>query len=395
MKRLAFIVSHPIQYYVPLYRRLANRGDLEIKVFFTWHGGSEQLDQGFKKSLAWDIPLTEGYEFEVVANTARAPGTHHFFGLRNPTLLNKVLAWRPDAVHLTGYAYMSHLLVLHALHKLKVNVLFRGDSHLLNGQGAWWRWNLKRLSLRTIYSWPAGFLCVGQANRDYYRAFGVPQTKLFNCPHSIETERFICPDDDLDQKAADWRANIGINQSHKVLLFAGKFEGVKQPLAMMQAFLECNLSQVALLMVGDGELGPQVREVAGQHPGRIRVLPFQNQSKMPIVYRLGDVLILPSRSETWGLAVNEAMACGRPALVSDRVGCHVDVVQSGKTGEVFSAGNWNDFKNKLVSMLETDWKQRKTLIQDWASNWSIQRTEETVVAAFKRLSAPGPGSSGR
>ena len=131
-KRLAIVVSHPIQYYVPLYQRLARREELEIRVFYTWHAGEKAvLDRGFDTPVAWDIPLTEGYEFELVPNLARDPGTHHFFGLRNPSLLAQLTAWRPDVVHVTGWAWLSHLQILRELTRQGVPVLFRGDSHLL------------------------------------------------------------------------------------------------------------------------------------------------------------------------------------------------------------------------------------------------------------------------
>ena len=135
MKKIAFIVSHPIQYFAPLHRRLARRNDVQVKVFFTWHGGEKaHLDPGFLKPLAWDIPLTDGYEFEVVPNRARTPGTHHFWGLRNPSLVRDVLSWRPDAVHITAYSQYSHLTAMRALSRRGVPVLFRGDSHLLDKQ---------------------------------------------------------------------------------------------------------------------------------------------------------------------------------------------------------------------------------------------------------------------
>ena len=62
--RLAIIVSHPIQYYVPLYRHLARRDDVAIRVFFTWHVPSAVEDHGFNIPVAWDIPLTAGYDFD-------------------------------------------------------------------------------------------------------------------------------------------------------------------------------------------------------------------------------------------------------------------------------------------------------------------------------------------
>jgi glycosyltransferase involved in cell wall biosynthesis len=397
MLRLAFIISHPIQYYAPLHRRLAQREDVAIKVFFTWHAGTQaQLDHGFQKVVAWDLPLTEGYEYEVVPNIAQNPGTHHFWGLRNPSLVEAVLAWQPDAVHVTGYAFASHLHALHALPLHGVPVLFRGDSHLLGERRSGWQWQLKRSLLHAIYKWPSGFLCVGQANGDYYRAFGVPENKAFYCPHSVEVERFAEPEAEHESAARIWKTELGIPEDVRVLLFAGKFEDKKRPLPLMNAFLKCALPKTMLLMVGDGDHGESVRELAVRHPERFRVLPFQNQSRMPMVYRLADWLVLPSAyGETWGLAVNEAMACGRPALVSDRVGCQADLIRSGMSGEVFRADDWADFARKLASIQFSGDSARRQEIKKWAKNWSVERTEKTLLKAARALVAEKRPSNGR
>ncbi len=311
--RLAVIVSHPIQYYVPLYRRLAQREGVGLKVFFTWHDGSRAVtDQGFQKEVAWDIPLTEGYDFELVPNTAMAPGTSHFRGLQNPKLVRCVLDWQPDAVHLTGYAWQSHLLALRAFYRRRLPVLFRGDSHLLGERRTGWRWLLKRRLLQAVFRWAAAFLYVGQANREYFETFGVSSSKLFFCPHSIEVERFAEPDLELEGQAAEWRRSLGISPKRWVLLFAGKLEKIKRPIALMKAIRDVCDPRLLLLMVGDGEMGDEVRHLEASAPARFQVLPFQNQSRMPLVYRLANCLVLPSGRETWGLAVNEAIACGRP-----------------------------------------------------------------------------------
>jgi len=383
MLRLAIIVSHPIQYYVPLYRRLAKRKDVEIKVFFTWHGAeSPILDQGFKKEVAWDIPLRDGYEFEVVPNISRKPGTHHFWGLQNPRLLSAVLEWQPDAVFLTGYAYASHLKAMHAFFTRSVPLLFRGDSHLLNQTGGL-HWVMKRMVLRRIYRWSAACLYVGKHNRDYYRAFGVPEEKLFSCPHSIEVDRFANPSDELEIQATAWRTELGIKDNHIVLLFAGKFEDKKRPLALMRAVKDHDDSNVMLVMVGDGELGDQVRQIAQSAPDRFRVLPFQNQSRMPLVYRLGDLFVLPSvYNETWGLAVNEAIACGRPVLVSDMVGCAPDLVKPGRTGEIFHADDWGDFRGKLKKTLQIAVNADRSGLISFARQFDVEATEIHIIAAL-------------
>lgn len=331
--KLAFIVSHPIQYYVPLYQRLATRSDITIKVFFTWHAGEAAVrDRGFGIPVAWDVPLTQGYEFELVPNRSSDPGTHHFRGLRNPSLVRRVMAWQPDIVHITGWAWQSHLISLRAFAGRGIPRLFRGDSHLLDETRRNFRWWLTRVLLRQIYKWPTAFLVVGGANRAYYQAFGVAADRLFPCPHSIDVTRFAEPAALLDQQAREWRRQLGIAEERCVLVYAGKFERKKRPLHLMRAVRDLD---VVLVMVGSGELEADVRALAAQVPHRFVVLPFQNQSRMPLVYRLGDLFVLPSAyNETWGLAVNEAMACGRAVLVSNRVGCAQDLVDTA-TGRVF------------------------------------------------------------
>jgi len=181
--RLAIIVSHPIQYCVPLYRRLAARKDIQLRVFFTWHAGERpQHDRGFGREVSWDIPLMEGYEYELVPNISRSPGTHHFWGIRNPDLVRRVMDWRPDAVHITGYSFAGHLRAIRGLSRRGIPVLFRGDSHLLNDKRRGLRWRLKRFLLGRIYGDVRAFLYVGKHNYDYYRAFGVPKSRLFYCP---------------------------------------------------------------------------------------------------------------------------------------------------------------------------------------------------------------------
>ena len=135
------------------------------RCFSLGHAGQAAVeDHGFKTLVAWDIPLTEGYEFELVPNISSKPGTDRFWGLRNPSLVQRVTAWRPDLVHITGWAWFRHLLALHAFHKRGIRILFRGDSHLLDSDLRRFRWWAKHALLHRVYTWPTGFLVVGTAN---------------------------------------------------------------------------------------------------------------------------------------------------------------------------------------------------------------------------------------
>jgi len=389
-RRLAFVVSHPIQYVAPLYQHLARRSDVSIKVFFTWHAGGRAVeDRGFGQAVAWDIPLTQGYEFELVANTAADAGTHHFFGLRNPTLVDRVMAWRPDAVVISGWAWLSHLRALHALHRRGVRTLFRGDSHLLDGHPKGLRSWIKGALLRHIFSWPDGFLVVGSANRAYYDSFGVGPERLHSCPHSIDVARFAEPTQALEDEAARWRRELGIAPERVVLLFAGKFERKKRPVELMRAVRQLDDPAVMLVLVGAGELQTEIDAIAAADPDRFRVIPFQNQSRMPVVYRLADLFVLPSAyGETWGLAVNEALASGRPVLVSDRVGCAADVV-TPDCGRIFP---WNDLAALAKIMNESTRTRDRLMTMRGAAGrraWSfdIAVTEVAVVAATQHAGA--------
>jgi glycosyltransferase involved in cell wall biosynthesis len=388
--RLAIIVSHPIQYYAPLYRRLVARDDFTVKVFFTWHAAQVPvLDPGFKIPVAWDIPLTEGYDFELVPNVSPVPGANSFLGLINPTLTDRVAAWRPDLVHVTGWTPISHLLALRFFRRNGIRTLFRGDSHLLDDSRRGPRWLLKRAVLRQVFSWPDGFLVVGAANKAYYEAFAVGADRHYPCPHSIEVARFAEPAEAHEREAAHWRERLGIAPDRCVLLFAGKFEPRKRPLELMRAVHAMADPNLMLVMVGNGELEKQVNAIAAAGPERFRVLPFQNQSRMPVVYRLGDVFVLPSAfGETWGLAVNEALACGRPVLVSDRVGCAADVVDAS-CGRVFF---WADPASLDRSLHElTADRGRRAAMRGAAARraWSfdIARTEAALVAATAQVCA--------
>ncbi len=152
----------------------------------------------------------------------------------------------------------------------------------------------------------------------------------------------------------------------------------------MEAIRRLEIPNFTLVLVGDGALGGEITKIAATSPNMFRILPFQNQTKMPIVYRVGDVLVLPSaRNETWGLAVNEAIACGRRVLISDRVGCAPDVVRNRQIGDVFTELNGSDFGAKLRALLD-EAGDRNVLFKE-AQRFDIAMTEETLCQAVSKV----------
>jgi len=351
--RLAVVLTHPTQYYSPWFRWLRAHTTLDFRVFYLWDFGvAVRQDPEFGLKFAWDVDLLAGYDSEFVPNRAARPGTEHFWGLRNPALPVRLATWRPDAVLLFGYRYAAHLRAIAWCRRRGVPLVFRGDSHLL-GQPR--PSLLKRLSLRTLYRQFAAVTYVGAANRAYFETFGVPAERLHFAPHAVDHEHFD-PRLPVHQEAASrLRVALGLAPERRVLLFAGKFLPRKQPRALLEAFLSVPRPDATLLFVGDGEEKSALQARASQAPAAdVRFLPFANQSEMPACYLLADLFALPSRgsSETWGLAVNEAMHMGVPCLVSDVVGCQRDLVTDGDTGWVFRAGDPAHLNLKLNEALE-------------------------------------------
>jgi len=338
--RLAIVSSHPIQYNSPWFRYLAAHGFEGLRVFYLWNGGTtEKLDRGFWMNVKWDIPLLDGYDHEFVPNVARQPGPHHWRGLDNPCLPGRLAAFGPEAILVFGYNYRTHYRFLFSRLARQVPLLFRGDSHrLIPERGL--RAGLRRQLLRFIYRRFAAFLFVGQANKAYFQLHGVPEQKLFFSPHAVDNARFFAAAKPAQGETAKWKAELGIPLERKVVLFAGKFEGKKRPRDLVAAFKQAELKDTTLLLVGSGEQEAALREDAAGRPD-IVFAPFQNQTQMPRTYAACDLFALPSfgQSETWGLAVNEALCLGRPVIVSQHVGCAQDLVEHGRNGLVFPAGD--------------------------------------------------------
>ena len=391
MKKLAVITSHPIQYHAPWFRHLARERQIDLKVFYLWDFGvTEQIDDGFKQAVRWDVPLLTGYQHEFVENTSSRPGTTHFRGLRNPSLTGRVAEWNPDVVLMMGYNYESLYRFLLAWDRHRTPLIFRGDSHRLVPQSG-----LKAVArqtfISTVFKRFQAFLYVGAANRDYLLYHHVDQERLFFAPHAVDNERFDRSQVQTHQ-AASWRQELGIDNSHAVILFAGKFESKKRPLDLLQAFREVDPPQATLLFVGGGELETELREAAGHHP-RVRFAPFQNQSLMPRTYAAADLFVLPSYGggETWGLAVNEAMCSGCAIVVSDHVGCAVDLVRPFRNGLKYAAGDVAELAACLREALANRERLRHWggASREIVADYCYAQTTRGLIEAINYLSVDG------
>ncbi|HYE53312.1 MAG TPA: glycosyltransferase family 4 protein [Chitinophagaceae bacterium] len=353
---------------------------LNVKVFYTWEQSQtiSRYDPGFRREVEWDIPLLEGYEYEFVRNIAPNPGSFHFWGIVNTGLCKKVTAWKPDLVLVYGWSYYSHLALMYRLHG-KIRIGFRGDSHMLGQQSGIKNW-LKTRVIRTVYRYIDVAYYVGTHNKAYFRHAGLDDSQLVFAPHSIDNTRFQLDRPLQEQKAKQWRAELGIPESSVVFLYAGKFILKKNLFRLIQAFKQMNNNTARLVLAGSGIMEKVLRKLA-EGDGRILFLPFQNQTQMPILYRLGDVFVLPSSfNETWGLGVNEAMACGRAIICSTQVGCAADLVRGGENGFVIAPDNVDGFTAAMAAFAKDEamLAKAKEASLKKISDWSVNATARSI-----------------
>jgi glycosyltransferase involved in cell wall biosynthesis len=261
-----------------------------------------------------------------------------------------------DAFIVTGWYLKSHWQATRACHAAGVPVLVRGDSQLLTPRSRLKQW-VKEMTYRWLLRQFDGFLYVGQRNREYLEHYGVPAEKLFFAPHFVDNEFFRQKAEKLKSQKAEIRKEWGANDSGLVALFVGKFQPPKRPGDIIKAMAikqkaESRKQKSLVVFVGSGELENELRALAVREDVRVHFAGFKNQSELPSCYAAADVLVLPSDNDTWGLVVNEAMACGTPAIVSNAVGCAPDMIEEGKTGFTFPAGDADALAERLAKLAQ-------------------------------------------
>ena len=164
---------------------------------------------------------------------------------------------------------------------------------------------------------------------------------MFVAPHCVDVDFFeVRSRLDGSQRAA-LRGVLGLRTDSLVLLFVGRFIALKRPMDLMLAAGELAHDglDVEVLYVGAGPLSEALRGAADRLENTVVLTGFRNQTELPELYAVADILVVPSESETWGLVVNEAMACGLPVVVSSGVGCSVDLILDPAVGTEYPVGD--------------------------------------------------------
>lgn len=388
--RLALVVSHPIQYQAPWFRALARVTDLTV--FFCHRlDAAGQADAGYGVPFDWDVPLLDGYRFVWLANVARRPSVFRFDGCDTPEIFERIRTGGFDVCIVSGWYLKSYVQAILACRRHGVPVLLRGDSQLKTARSTVTK-TLKYVPYRLLLNSVAGHLVVGEANRRYLAYYGVAADRLFGVPHVVDTEWFAAGASQAraDGSAAAIRGELDIPTEASIILFVGRLVDQKRPLDFVEAVARAaRRRRVVGLVAGSGPLGGAIETRAREIGSPIRMIGFRNQSALPAVYAAAQMLVLPSDArETWGLVVNEAMACGTPAVVSDTVGCAPDLIEP-HTGRVCGLGDVDGLADAIVALDDLR-KSAPGAVQSallhMTDRFSIARAANATVAAVGDVS---------
>lgn len=385
--RLGIVSTHPIQYQVPWFQALAAEPRVDLTVGYGWLPDPASQGVGFGTPFQWDLPLLEGYRATELQRPNGRPRLSGFFGIRLRGIGRWLRARSLDALVVTGWNSWALVQATFAARRLGIPVLVRGDSNDLRPRAALVR-RLHRAFLRLFDA----FLVVGKANRRFYRASGVPETNLFACPHFVDNERLVAQSAAAAPRRSELRAEWGVPDAAVCALFAGKLVEAKNLTEALAALKLASAAapQLHLLVVGEGPLAGELRSLVARERLPATFAGFLNQTEIPAAYAAADFLVLPSRSETWGLVVNEAMACGLPAAVSDRVGCAEDLVEPGVTGYVYPSGDAEALARGFVALAcdpAARRRQGETARRRVLSEYTVGRAVEGTLTALRAVGA--------
>jgi len=401
--KLAYLVSHPIQYQAPLLRRISEEPDIDLTVFF---GSSfsvrEYTDKGFGVGVKWDVSLLHGYRYEFLPTIRDGQRT----GMTCPMnygILSRLRGNgrkpRFDALWVHGYSTVNAMHAILAAKSLGIPVLLRAESWLKDRKRSGRKLAVKRLFFKGLGELVDGAMPIGTLNAAYWRHYLGDDFPLFPFPYAVDNDYF----QRRSREARDGRAKLleelKLEPGRPVILFASKLQSRKRCGDLLEAYrnLTVGPSHKAppyLVIVGDGQERAELesRAKASGLDG-VRFCGFRNQSELPGFFDLATVFVLPSRHEPWGLIVNEVMNAGRAVIVSDDVGCQPDLVTDGVEGCVFRAGDVTSLTDALRRVLATPETAMRMgergleRIRTWSFEEDIRGVRQALAEVTRKITA--------
>lgn len=354
---ISYYLSHPIQYFSPLFKEMSQ--EFELQVYYLSDASIKgNTDKGFGRAIKWDIPLLEGYNHTFIKNYSwRKSLTNRIFDLINPGVFVSLVEDKSKIIIVNGWSYLSILWVIFFSKLIGKEVWLRAENPLNQelSKSKVILFIKKFLLKYFLFKIVDRFLYIGTENKKFFEFYGVSAAALVHTPYAVDNEFFAHQYKSRSSKKEDIKKELDISQKN-VLLFVGKYIEKKRPMDLLLAFQRLHRTDVALVMVGEGQLRKQMEQyIAGEGIENVVLTGFVNQSEISKYYCVADIFVMCSGAgETWGLAVNEAMNFELPIVVSDTCGCASDLVANGKNGFIFREGDITGMTTAITPLIDSD-----------------------------------------
>ena len=354
--RVAVVVSHPIQHFVHLYRALALEPGIELLVIYACDIGARRyFDRDMGVEIAWKTDLFSGYRSIVLEESPRIERIS-FWQVNNPSVTAALESFRPQAVLLHGYAQLTLLRALMWCRRRRIPAMLWSDSSLSFRRPLFKR-VAKKILINMAMRQFGAVLTTGDNNAAYYRHYGVPETRLFRCPFTVDEAGLIAARRSRAALHKSMRERYRIADDAFVLLFVGKLTSIKRPFDILDALHLIDgprLEELKLVafFAGDGPLRGELEARASELGSPAIFGGFINVDVLPSIYAMADALVFPSGFEPYGLAAREAVCIGLPLIVSDQIGCigPGDAARTGINALVYPAGDVHALTQAMVAL---------------------------------------------
>lgn len=294
----------------------------------------------------WDLHLDEiDHPFTILTHG----GLRHE-GLAWGGLLPRRMARESfDLVIVPGYshpAYVQAILLGRALGK---TVVLWSESTVRDRRPGG---RVREFLKRRIVGLCDEYLTCGSAGAEYLERIGAPGDRIHVVPNAVDTAFFR---ESADRHARDretWRRRLGLPR--KVILYVGRIDRWKGVGDLLAAYhgLE-RRDEVGLVLAGSGPALEALQRRAICRGWRNVFFPgFVPRDRLALYYATADLFVLPTRNDSWGLVVNEAMASGLPVVVSSAAGCARDLVREGENGFVYPVRDVGRLRRALQTLID-------------------------------------------
>jgi len=210
--------------------------------------------------------------------------------------------------------------------------------------------------------------------------------ELFNIDKEIEViPNFICLDDYKQTNNKKYKNRIA-KKNEKVITHISNFRKVKRIQDVLKAFKIISDSIPSkLVLVGDGPERAKMERLSRELNISNDVNFLGNLKSTKEVLNISDLFMLPSSSESFGLAALEALACGVPVIATNKGGIP-EVVEHGKSGYLSKVGDFNEMSKNAISILndENNHHEFKNSAIDSAKKFDIHKILPLYEGIYKK-----------